>query len=44
MKGDRVEAVVDTGQGGTQTFDITATKAGAGSRSRRPGASWRSPR
>ena len=27
MKGDRVEAVVDTGQG-TQTFEITATKAG----------------
>jgi hypothetical protein len=28
MKGDRVEAVVDTGQGGTQTFDIIATRAG----------------
>jgi hypothetical protein len=28
MKGDRVEAVVDTGQGGTQTFEIVATKAG----------------
>jgi hypothetical protein len=28
LKGDRVEAVVDTGQGGTQTFEITATKAG----------------
>jgi hypothetical protein len=28
VKGDRVEAVVDTGQGGTQTFEITATKAG----------------
>jgi len=27
MKGDRVEAVVDTGQG-TQTFDIVARKAG----------------
>ena len=27
MKGDRVEAVVDTGQG-VQTFDIVATKAG----------------
>jgi hypothetical protein len=27
MKGDRVEAVVDTGQG-TQTFEISATKAG----------------
>lgn len=27
MKGDRVEAVVDTGQG-TQTFDIVATRAG----------------
>ena len=27
MKGDRVEAVVDTGQG-TQTFDIIATRAG----------------
>ena len=24
MKGDRVEAVVDTGQGGTQTFEIVA--------------------
>jgi hypothetical protein len=28
MKGDRVEAVVDTGTGGTQTFDIVATRAG----------------
>lgn len=28
MKGDRVEAVVDTGQGGTQTFEIAATRAG----------------
>ena len=27
MKGDRVEAVVDTGQG-VKTFDIVATKAG----------------
>lgn len=27
MKGDRVEAVVDTGQG-VRTFDIVATKAG----------------
>jgi hypothetical protein len=27
MKGDRVEAVVDTGQG-TQTFEIAATRAG----------------
>jgi hypothetical protein len=27
MKGDRVEAVVDTGQG-VQTFEIRATKAG----------------
>jgi hypothetical protein len=27
MKGDRVEAVVDTGQG-VQTFEIEATKAG----------------
>ena len=27
MKGDRIEAVVDTGQG-VQTFDITARKAG----------------
>ena len=27
MKGDRVEAVVDTGQG-VQTFDIVATKTG----------------
>ena len=28
MKGDRVEIVVDTGQGGTQTFEIEATRAG----------------
>lgn len=28
MKGDRVEAVVDTGQGSTQTFEIIATRAG----------------
>src|SRR3954464_11912200 len=28
MKGDRVEAVVDTGAGGTQTFEIVARKAG----------------
>jgi hypothetical protein len=28
MKGDRVEVVVDTGQGGTQTFEIAATRAG----------------
>ncbi|MGH2357634.1 MAG: hypothetical protein ACRDGJ_06425 [Candidatus Limnocylindria bacterium] len=28
MKGDRVEAVVDTGQGGVQTFDIEASRAG----------------
>jgi hypothetical protein len=28
MKGDRVEAVVDTGAGGTQTFEIVATRAG----------------
>jgi hypothetical protein len=28
MRGDRVEAVVDTGQGSTQTFEITATRAG----------------
>lgn len=28
MKGDRVEAVVDTGTGGTQTFEIEATRAG----------------
>ncbi|MFL5778885.1 MAG: hypothetical protein ACJ761_08080 [Chloroflexota bacterium] len=27
MKGDRVEAVVDTGQG-TQTFEIVASRAG----------------
>jgi hypothetical protein len=27
MKGDRIEAVVDTGQG-TQTFEIAATRAG----------------
>ena len=28
MKGDRVEAVVDTGQGGVQTFEVVATRAG----------------
>ncbi|MCA1588437.1 MAG: hypothetical protein LC744_07240 [Chloroflexi bacterium] len=28
MRGDRVEVVVDTGQGGIQTFEITATRAG----------------
>jgi hypothetical protein len=28
MKGDRVEAVVDTGQGGVQTFEIVASRAG----------------
>ena len=28
MRGDRVEAVVDTGQGSTQTFEIVATRAG----------------
>ena len=28
MRGDRVEVVVDTGQGGTQTFEIAATRAG----------------
>jgi hypothetical protein len=28
MKGDRVEIVVDTGQGGVQTYEIAATKAG----------------
>jgi hypothetical protein len=28
MKGDRVEAVVDTGQGGVQTFEILASRAG----------------
>ena len=28
MKGDKVEAVVDTGQGSTQTFEIVATRAG----------------
>jgi hypothetical protein len=27
MKGDRIEAVVDTGQG-VQTFEIVATRAG----------------
>ena len=31
MKGDRVEAVVDTGQG-VQTFEIEATRAGRRSR------------
>ena len=28
MKGDRVEAVVDTGAGGTQTLEIVASRAG----------------
>jgi hypothetical protein len=28
MRGDRVEVVVDTGQGGIQTFEIVATRAG----------------
>ena len=28
MRGDRVEIVVDTGQGGTQTFEIVASKNG----------------
>jgi hypothetical protein len=28
MKGDRVEAVVDTGPGGVQTFEIVATRNG----------------
>jgi len=28
MKGDRVEVVVDTGDGGAKIFDITATRAG----------------
>jgi hypothetical protein len=28
MRGDRVEIVVDTGTGGTQTFEIAATKNG----------------
>jgi hypothetical protein len=28
MRGDRVEAVVDTGQGGVQTFEIVASKNG----------------
>ena len=28
MRGDRVEVVVDTGQGGIQTFEIAATRAG----------------
>lgn len=28
MRGDRVEVVVDTGQGGTQTFEVVATRAG----------------
>jgi len=28
MKGDRVEAVVDTGQGGVQTFEVEASRAG----------------
>jgi len=28
MKGDRVEVVVDIGEGGTRTYDIVATRAG----------------
>lgn len=28
MRGDRVEIVVDTGDGGVRQFDVTATKAG----------------
>jgi hypothetical protein len=28
MKGDRVEVLVDTGTGGVERFEITATKAG----------------
>ena len=28
MRGDRVEIVVDTGNGGTQTFEISASKNG----------------
>jgi hypothetical protein len=28
MKGDRVEVVVDVGDGGTRTYDIVATRAG----------------
>lgn len=28
MRGDRVEVVVDTGDGGVRAFDIVATKAG----------------
>jgi hypothetical protein len=40
MKGDRVEAVVDTGQG-TQTFEIVARPRAGGSRSRPRAASSR---
>ena len=28
MRGDRVEIVVDVGEGGVKTYDIVATKAG----------------
>jgi len=28
MRGDRVEVVVDIGEGGTRTYDIVATRAG----------------
>ena len=28
MKGDRVEVVVDIGEGGTRTYEIVATRAG----------------
>ena len=28
MKGDRIEVVIDSGEGGTMTYELTATRAG----------------
>jgi hypothetical protein len=28
VKGDRVEIVIDSGEGGTMTYEVTATRAG----------------
>ncbi|MBV9384696.1 MAG: hypothetical protein JOY82_11890 [Streptosporangiaceae bacterium] len=28
MKGDRVEVVIDSGEGGTRTYEVAATRAG----------------
>ena len=43
MKGDRVEIVIDSGDG-TQTYEITATKAGRASTSPTGAGSSRSAR